>query len=109
MTFGHLVCHDCKQTLHIDKVMHGPDDRPDGFGHGKFAPQDLSKLIEAFIAIHLQHRIEIIPEQYFDAREWTGYDALRPMPTVATAIAKGRSITVGPITLRIEPFEGPPS
>ena len=108
MTSGHLACHDCKQTLHIGKVMHGPDDRPAEFGHGKFASQDLSKLIEAFIVIHLQHRIEIISEQDFDVRDWTAYDALRPMPTVATAIAKGRSIAVGPITLRIEPFGGPP-
>ncbi|QDV70858.1 hypothetical protein Poly24_45910 [Rosistilla carotiformis] len=104
---GHLACHDCKYTLYIGKVMHGPDDRPDGFGHGNFAPQDLSKLIEAFIAIHLPHRIEIIPEQDFDLRDWTGYDALRPMPTVTTAIAKARLITVGPIKLRIEPFEDP--
>jgi hypothetical protein len=64
-------------------------------------------LIEAFIAIHLKHRIEIISEQDFDVRDWSGYDALRPMPTVATAIVKTRSITMGPITLRIEPFEGP--
>lgn len=106
MTSGHLACHDCKQTLHIGKVMHGPDDRPDGFGHGRFAPHDLSKLIEAFIAIHLQHRIEIIPEQVFDGRDWTGYDVLRPMPTGPAAIATCHSIAVGRMTLSIEPCGG---
>lgn len=107
MTSGHLVCHDCKMTLHIGAVMHGPDDTPHGFGHGKYAPHDLSKLIEAFIAIHLEHRIEVFAEQDFDMRDWTGYDSLRPMSMVPAATAKVRSIAVGPVVVCLEPFEGP--
>jgi len=96
---GHIACHDCKYTLHIGKVMHGRYDTPVGLHDMPVG------LIETFIAIHLQHRIEIIPEQDFEARDWTGYDALMPMPTLATAITKVRSLTVGRITLRIEPIK----
>ncbi len=83
------------------------DDRPIGFGHGLYSPQALSKLIEAFIAVHLQHRIEVIAEQNFDMRDWSEYNALRPMPTVPEAIERVHSIAVGPITVRIEPHNGP--
>ncbi|WP_044251634.1 hypothetical protein, partial [Rhodopirellula sp. SWK7] len=107
MTSGHLACHDCKLTLHIGAVIHGPDDTPCGFGHGKYSPHDLSKLIEAFIATHLMHNIEVLPEQDFDMRDWTGYDSLRPMPTVPSAVSRVRSVSVGPIIVRIEPFGGP--
>tara|TARA_R110002049_G_scaffold277666_3_gene456236 strand:+ start:115 stop:468 length:354 start_codon:yes stop_codon:yes gene_type:complete len=107
MTSGHLACHDCKLTLHIGAVIHAPDGTPHGFGHGRYSSHDLSSLIEAFIAIHLEHRIEVIAEQDFDMRDWTGYDSVRPVPSVPAAIAKARFATVGPITVCVEPFGGP--
>ncbi len=108
MTSGHLACHDCKQTLHIGKVMHVPMTGQTDLAmvnlHRKIYQKCLRRLSQSIF----QHRIEIIPEQDFDLRDWSGYDALRPIPTVAATIANARSIAVGPITLRIEPFEDLP-
>ena len=107
MTSAHLVCHNCRQHLHVGKVRYGTDEVPHGFAHGKYSPQQLSALIEAFLAVHLQHKVEAIAEQDFDMQDWSGYTALRPLPTVTAAKSRVRTLMVGPVEVRVEPQDGP--
>ncbi|WP_442511498.1 hypothetical protein SH528x_003179 [Novipirellula sp. SH528] len=107
MTSAHLVCHDCQLTLHLGTIKHAADENRIGFSHGKYSPSELAALIEAFIAVHLEHNVETNAEQDFDTQDWSRYTALRPMPTVPAEFAPVDTMTVGPIVVRIEPHDGP--
>ena len=106
MTSAHLVCHDCQLTLHAGAIRYGADERRHGFAHGKYSPSELAALVEAFLAVHLEHRVETYAEQDFDTQDWSGYTALRPLPTVAAAMDRVRTMTYGPITVWADPRSG---
>lgn len=107
MTSAHLVCRDCQLHLHIGAIRYGADEKRHGFAHGKYSPSELSALIEGFLAVHLEHHVETYADQHFDMQDWSGYTALRPMPTVPPAIARVETVTVGSITVRADPHDRP--
>lgn len=107
MTSAHIVCHDCRLHLHVGAIRYSGDDHRYGFAHGKYSPSELATLIEAFLAVHLEHRVETYAEQDFDRQDWSQYLSLRPMPTDPIATSCVRTMTVGPITVRAEPHDGP--
>ena len=109
MTSAHLVCRDCHLTLHVGAIRYSTDEHPIGFTHGKFSPSDLASLIEAFLAVHLKHRLETYAGQDFDAQDWSRYTALRPLPTVPAARARVNTLTYGQVTVWAEPHDHPKS
>tara|TARA_R110002073_G_scaffold27840_2_gene89077 strand:+ start:14100 stop:14795 length:696 start_codon:yes stop_codon:yes gene_type:complete len=65
MTSAHLVCNDCQLTLHLGTIKYAADEKRIGFSHGKYSPSELAALIEAFIAVHLEHDVETYAERAY--------------------------------------------
>lgn len=107
MTSAHLVCHACRLHLHVGKIRYGETDERYGFAHGKYTPQQLSALIEAFLAVHLEHDVQAYAESKFDVQDWSGYTALRPMPTDLARFSMAQMLMIGPVAVRAEPHNGP--
>ncbi|HUG66569.1 MAG TPA: hypothetical protein VMM76_02380 [Pirellulaceae bacterium] len=106
---GHLVCHTCRLTLCLGKLLRNDADQPIGFGHAHLSKVELGSVSLEFIANHIKHDLACIGDDEWDnLEELPEYDMLMQIPPGSPYAMRVDPMTIAGISFWRIPCEPQP-